>query len=111
MMSVLVHLKINLLAGNASNKYETSTFTCSIQICDEYNERCRICISYVMFSPSNLFKSRFQKYTNGEIISVQKNVPSLVQVKIRMDTLGFVAKTYDEKYGRYASNITMIEEG
>ena len=45
-----------------------------------------------MLSLSNLFKSRSQRHINGKTILVQKNVPSLVQVKIRTDTLGFVAK-------------------
>ena len=66
-----------------------------------------------MFSPSNLFKSRSQRYTNGEIISVQKHVPSLVQVKIRTDTLGFVAKEKQttKRMGATLQTIAMIEEG
>ena len=68
MMSVLVHLKILL------------------------NEIIRDVFSFELVQ----VKTPRAHQWRSKLLKV-RNVPSLVQVKIRTDTLGFVVKTYDEK--------------
>ena len=118
-MSALVHLKKNLLAVIASMK-------CHVTIQNFHIHLFKSSMWGMQWKTSNLHFIRdvfsFElvqvkipkvHQSNGEIISVQKNVPSPVQVKIRMDTLVFVAKEniWRKGMGVTLQTITMIEEG
>ena len=86
--------------------YGGPTCTCSSQAFEEHDERHRLFILALMFSPSNLFKARSRRYIYVEIISMCDNAHLLLQVKIRMVALRFVTRTtMTEKTNR------VIEEG